>query len=94
MGSSVGRGRKDEEKGCAGDRFIKQNSAIIIFSFRSQRIQAGPTKGCRRHGKASRVFVGTLFKIPCRIMAGDRNAMRLNPERWASKSALIIGGVV
>jgi hypothetical protein len=85
MGSSVGRGRKDEEKGCAGDRFIKQNSAIIICSFRSQRIQAGPTKGCRRHGKAPRVFVSMLFRLTCRIMAGGSNAMRLNPVRWAAK---------
>ena len=39
--------------------------------------------GCRRHGKAVRVFVGMLFKLPCRIMAGNSGAMRLSPVRWA-----------
>jgi hypothetical protein len=46
--------------------------------------KAGPTKGCRRHGKAYRVFVGMLFELTCRIIAGDSNAMRLNPVRWAA----------
>jgi hypothetical protein len=34
-------------------------------------LRTGPTMGCRRHGKAPRVFGGMLFKLPCRIMAGD-----------------------
>jgi hypothetical protein len=45
--------------------------------------KVSPTKGCRRHGKAFRVFVGMLFELPCRIVAGESNAMRLNPVRWA-----------
>jgi hypothetical protein len=42
--------------------------------------------GCGRHGKAARVFIGALFKIPCRIVAGYSGAMRLNPVRWANYS--------
>jgi len=47
--------------------------------------KVSPTKGCRRHGKAFRVFVGMLFELPCRIVAGESNAMRLNPVRWAEQ---------
>jgi hypothetical protein len=44
-----------------------------------------PTKGCRRHGKALRVFIGMLYYFPCKIVVCDRGAMRLNPVRWAKK---------
>jgi hypothetical protein len=39
--------------------------------------------GCRRHGKALRVFIGMLYYFPCKIVVCDRGAMRLNPVRWA-----------
>jgi hypothetical protein len=44
--------------------------------------------GCRRHGKALRVFIGMLYYFPCKIVFCDRGAMRLNPVRWAFRKVL------
>jgi hypothetical protein len=39
MGSSIGRGRKDEEKGCAGDRFIKKIVQSLFFLFVARKFK-------------------------------------------------------